>query len=304
MGRSNVLATGAVVLFATAAIGGGWPPDHSKANIGGQEGIAVFPAIAVAEGSTPAPFSSEECVVQLAPENALDQRFTYRCGEWFLPPRSGGYRVWLELDGRVSSFQTFLRTGEDVPYRGKGSVLLHEVVPSGFVSLRHDIPKGHTVRYLSLDRPGRGFAIRVAASSARQRAPLPPGRVVAGVFNDETNEAVSYSRPAVVEEGKTTSLQIDRPSKGSDLVVHLRKPRGPSGDREASFRVESGSGARGADVVHETSSWYVAVWYALPSEPVVLSVTSSEFSMEPKTIELKPREVTTVEARLTAVRSP
>lgn len=282
----------AVVLVVALSASGGWPPDHAKANIDGRQGVAVFPAIAGGE-----PFTSDDCVVKLAPHDAPDRRLTYRCGEWFVPPAPGGYRVWLELDGRVSSFQTSLQEpSEPPPYHGRGFVVVQDVVASGFVSTSSEVPPGHTVRYLSLDRPGLGFSLRASGSAAARPAPMPPGRVLAGIFDDARDEIVAYSRPLLVEEGKSISFDIDPPAAGSDLVVHLQKAR-RSQRGDTSLRIETPSGSRPPDVTYDSRTWHVGVWYGLTSEKATLSVTSPGFATEPRQIALQPQRVTTLNLR-------
>ena len=292
MATTRACTAAAILLVASSASGGGWPPDHAKANIDGRQAVAVFPVIAGGE-----PFASDDCVVQLAPHDAPHRRLTYRCGEWFVPPAPGGYRVWLELDGRVSSFQTSLQEPDEAPpYRGRGFVQVQDVVPSGFVSTASDVPPGHTVRYLNLDRPGRGFSLRASGSAAAKPAPMPPGRVVAGIFDDTRDEAVAYSRPLLVEEGKSTLFHIDPPAAGSDIVVHLQKSlRSQRGD--TSLRIQTPSGVRPPDVTYDSATWHVGVWYGLPSEKATLSVSSPGFATEPQQIALQPQRVTTVNLR-------
>lgn len=239
------------------------------------------------------------CVVQLAPMEALEKRFTFACEEWFLPPRAGMYRVWVELDGRVSSAQTLLRESGDTKFQGSGSVLSHGTVPGGFVAVPQKIPPGHTVRYLNLDRPGYGFSLRVPAATAAKPAAMPPGRVIAGIFNEQDDEAVAHSRPVLVASGKTTEFAIESPREGSDLLVMLRKPSGWSERTNTLIRVRDGSRVWDADVLHDSRNWYVALWYGLPATTVNLSLDAPGMELREATIQLAPQKVTTVRRDLT-----
>ena len=125
---------------------------------------------------------------------------------------------------------------------------------------------------------------------------MPPGRVVAGIFNDARDEAVAYSRPLLVEEGKSVVFDIDPPAKGSDVVVHLRKAvRAKRGD--TTLRIETSSGARPPDVTYDSAMWHIGVWYGLPADKATLSVSSPDFPTDPQPITLQPQRVTTVNLR-------
>ena len=235
------------------------------------------------------------CVVQLAPMDALEQRFTYSCGEWFLPPGEGAYRCWVELDGRVSSVQTLLREPGNTPFDGQGFVILHETVPAGYVSVPQKVPPGHTVRYLNLDRPGYGFSLRVPAATASNASPMPPGRVIAGIFREDTDEAVAHSRPQIVQQGRTTEFRIEPPAKGSDLLVMLRKPSGSPAKTNATLRI----GSKNADVLHETRNWFVALWYGVPTTTVTLSMDAEGVALNETKVQLAPGKIVTVRQDLT-----
>lgn len=287
-----VLGIVAFIASSTATFAQSWPPDHSKADINGREGMLLYPM-----DEQQNRIESRNCVVQLAPMEALETRFTYDCEEWFLPPETGAYLCWLELNGRVSSAQTLLREA-DTKFQGTGFVVSHETVPGGFVSVPQKIPPGHTVRYLSLDRPGYGFSIRVPAGTASKPAPMPPGRVIAGIFSEAADQAVAHSRPLLVEAGKTTEFRIDPPREGSDLLVMLRKPSGPHAPTNAILRVRDGSRVWDADVLHDSRSWYVALWYGLPATAVTLSLEASGLALKETKIQLAPAKVTTVRQNL------
>jgi hypothetical protein len=285
----------AAFVFSAAALAQtSWPPDHAKANIGGREGMLAFPADEKRQ-----PIEPRNCVVRLAPTETPEQRFTYACGEWFLPPGPGAYRCWLEMDGRVSAVQTILREAADTPFRGTGFVVLHETVPAGYVSVSQKVPPGHTVRYLHLDQPGYGFSLRVPPDGAAKPSSIPPGRVMAGIFREDTDEAVAHSRPVVVEKGKTTDIRIDSPKDGSDLLVMLRKPSGTPLKTGAMPQVSHDKGLRDPDVLYESRNWFVALWYGLPATMVTLSLDAAGLELKETKVQLAPQKIATIRRDLT-----
>lgn len=292
--RTRLVLLMVVVAISAPAVAqvAGWPPDESKANIGGKEGMAMFPS------DHEGPIEALDCVVQLAPMDALEKRFTYSCGQWFLPPAAGSYRSWLEMKGRVSAAQTILRYAGDAPFRGEGWKILHETVAAGYVAVPQDVPAGHTVRYLSLDSPMFGFSLRVPPGSASRPAPMPPGRVIAGIFRDDSDDAVAHSRPMTVEAGKTTTFRITPPADGSDLLVMIRKPPGSPPATRCAIRVRAASALHDAEVVRETPGWLIALWYGLPAGEVTLLVDGPDFESPETAIRLTSGKITTIRPTL------
>lgn len=269
-------------------------PDHTKASINGMQGVMEVPAIPNLRGGSD-PVRLPGCRVYLAHKSALHEHLSFPCSEWFRPPAEGAYQVWLATDDAVSSVQTILMA-RDVPYRGFGSVAIHDMEPAGFVTVDTAVPADHILKFLHLDVRGLGFSLRVSSKDAGKRFAIPPGRVVAGIFNSR-DEAVAYSRPLTVKVGETTTFHVTTPDRGSDLLVVLRKPPGHRDGPPLDLLV-SGGAPRAPDVLLEQRSHVVAVWYGLPDERVTLSAASPALELR-RDIELRPRTVSTLRAELT-----
>ncbi len=270
------------------------PPDHAKANINGLQGVMEVPAIRNARGESE-PVRLSGCRVHLAPKAALHEHLSFPCNEWFLTPEEGTYQVWLATEDAVSSVQTILMARK-VPYRGFGSVAIHDMEPAGFVTVDVPVPADHVLKFLHLDVRSLGFSLRVSSRDAGKRFAIPPGRVVAGIFNVR-DEAVAYSRPLTVKVGETTTFHVTSPDRGSDLVVVLRKPPGHRDGPPLDLLV-SGAAPRPPDVLMEQRSHVVAVWYGLLDERVTISAASPALELK-RDIELRPRTVATLRAELT-----
>ena len=269
------------------------PPDHSKANIGGLQGVMDVPAVRNERGEWD-PVRLAGCRVFLAPQAALHKHISFPCNEWYRTPTEGAYQVWLATEDAVSSTQTVLMARE-VPYRGFGSVAIHGMQPAGFVTVDAPVPVDHIVKFLHLDAGGLGFSLRVSSGAAGKRFAMPPGRVVAGIFN-AGDEAVAYSRPLNVKPGEATVFRPTSPDRGSDLLVVLRKPPGHR-DGPPLDLVVSGAVRRAPDVLLEQRSHVVGVWYALVEERVTFSAVSPMLELR-RDLELRPSAISTLRADL------
>jgi hypothetical protein len=268
-------------------------PDHTKANINGLQGVMFASAVQNARGDWD-PVGLPGCRTYLAPKEALHEHLSYPCNEWFVPPAEGTYLVWLATQDAVSTNQTIFMS-RDVPYRGFGSVAIHGLHPAGFVTVDVPVPADHIVKFLHLAAPGLGFSLRVSARDAAKRFPMPPGQVVAGIFNAR-DEAVAYSRPFSVKAGQTTTFHVTPPERGSDLLVILRKPPGHR-DGSPLDLIVRGAAAKAPDVLLEQRSHVVAVWYGLTDERVTFSAASKTLELK-RELQLRPGTISTLRTDL------
>jgi hypothetical protein len=285
-----LLAAAALTLEAQET----FKPDHAKANINGLPGWMDVPAVRNARGEWE-PVRLAGCRVYLAPKTALHEHLSFPCNEWFVTPAEGTYQLWLATEDAVSSPQTILMA-RDEPYRGFGSVAIHRMQPAGFVTVDVPVPADHIVKFLHLDAGGLGFFLQASSRNAGSRFAMPPGRVVAGIFNAR-DEAVAYSRPLSVKAGETTTFRVTPPDRGSDLLVVLRKPPGHR-DGPPLDLVVSDTALRAPDVLLEQRTYVVAVWYALSGERVTFSAVSPTLELK-REVELRPHTVSTLRADLT-----
>lgn len=140
--------------------------------------------------------------------------------------------------------------------------------------------------------------LRVSSGDSGKRFPIPPGRVVAGIYNSR-EEAVAYSRPLIVKTGETTAFRITPPDRGSDLLVVLSRPPGHRDGRLPLDLILKGAVQKAPDVLWDHERRYVlAVWYGLTDERVNVSATSPTLELN-REVELRPRKVSTLRAELT-----
>jgi hypothetical protein len=292
---SVIIAAMIFVLGVAPESRGDWPPNHAKANIGGLQGILIYPYMG---SDSSRPFTMRNCRVVMAPDEALEQRFLYPCGDWFVPLREGAYRTWIEGDSFSSSSQMLVNFVA-APFDGSGLVISTEVVPAGYLVSATGVPAGSTLRLLNLDRSGRGFAIRVAANDALKPIRLPPGRVVASLFDAHDN-AVAQARPVQVEAGKTTKLSLEAPKKGADVQVMLRKTRGVRSDQTVIKTFLMRQGARVTpEVLYEGPTWFVAMWYGVPEGDWTLKAEAANVALAPSPVALRAQHVVTIRRELT-----
>lgn len=257
--------------------------DLREGNIDGKQALMDIPKAPVLYKQDLA-----DCRVILAPAEALEQRLSFPCGTWYVPPAEGHYVTWLESDVAISNPQGVLYN-VDTPYRGAGLVSASTLVPAGYARVQTTVPRGHTVRYLHLDSPRFGFQLRVAGEDAATPVRIPEGRVVAGIF-DREGRAIAHSRPLTITAAETTTFQLEPPEEGADLVVVLRKPRthrARTADLEA--------GGRPPDVHYEKDTHLVAVWYGLPPAPTTINSATLDLHC---VVPLEERTVTTVRERV------
>lgn len=254
------------LLLCPALFGGErFTVDLREGNIDGKQALMDIP-------KAPVLYKEDltNCRVLLAPAQDLEQRLSYPCGTWYIPPAEGHYVTWLETDVAISNPQGVLYN-VDAPYRGSGLVSASPLVPAGYARVQTAVPRGHTVRYLHLDSPGFGFQLRVAGQDAATPVRIPEGRVVAGIF-DREGRATAHSRPLTITATETTTFQLEPPEVGADLVVVLRKSRthrARTADLEA--------GGRLPDVQYEKDTHLVAAWYGLP--PVATTIHSATLGL-------------------------
>lgn len=272
------------LLLSPALFGGErFSVDPREGDLGGKQAFMDFPKTSVLYKEDLA-----DCRVILAPAKAPEQRISFPCGTWYVPPAVGQYLTWLEDDIGISKSQGLINYAE-APYKGMGSVATANLVPAGFARVQNAVPTSHTVRYLHLDSPGVGFQLRVAGDDAARPVRIPEGRIVAGIFGPD-GRAVLYSRPSTITAGEMTTFRLEPPNKGADLVAILRKPR-TRRERTADLQ----AGGKAPDVQYESDTHVVAVWYALPPRPTTVTSATLNFQHE---VALKERAVGTVREKL------
>ena len=240
------------------------------------------------------------CEAHLMPLDHQDIEYRYGCGEWFLPPARGSYKMWAERADRITHIQTiFTYQGGSSP---RGGTIVHlPLGPAGEIALSAPRSNGLSLHAANLDTYLAGtpvisqeFDRRTKANEVRN-VRMPVGRILAGLFDVGTNEAVAVARPATLIEGRVLYVNPQPPAKGADVFAVLQRPRLRTTvkDDPVEVKLEYGGSSRPPDVMADDAGGIVAVWYAIPAGPAKLRADSDhlQFSRE---IVLREQRVTTV----------
>ncbi|HKO03048.1 MAG TPA: hypothetical protein VJ032_15215, partial [Thermoanaerobaculia bacterium] len=221
------------VLIATTALAADAIriPDAKTGEINGIVAVMFWPATATHANGVDELLSADHCHAVLEPWANLADELTYDCGIWFQPPE-GRYRVWLERGDSLTPTTGSLNYAA-TPFTGRGNGMIMPVEPGGRVALASDVlmPPNSELRLVNLDsccasRFTHPFDRRALPASRALRSGLlmPPGRVLAGVFNRATNDAISLAPLANVVAGKLTFVSPHAPPHGTDVFVSLMRP--------------------------------------------------------------------------------
>ena len=252
-------------------------PPRDTGNIGGMRALMFAPGTDTAKGTTQiGPLAG--CTVLAVPDAGRDSELTFPCGEWFLLPKPGLYRMWLEQAGRVSQQISLHYVAE--PFDGTGYVSVHTMKPAGSVTVaKTSDPAAHGVRLLSLEPMlPRAFERRVTRKDAAAPVPMPAGRVLAGWF-DASGNAVALSRPVQVAAGATTNIVPKPPATGADMLVVLTRPVA-EGRCKPVLSARTAGGARAPDAMNAAAERIFAVWYGLPPGRIDVTAVCDELEWE------------------------
>jgi hypothetical protein len=265
-------------------------PDVTKGHV---DGVQAMLAIPLPKSTNP-----ERCEVHLVPNSRPNERFIEPCGKWFLPPAEDLYTVWIEDGGRVSRTKTPVRYWR-TPFNGSGFVTELATVEAGFLRLKNGVSlrEGETLRIGSLTVPNYGFERRAHGVEASRALAMPPGRVIAGIY-DAGNNVVALAPLVDLAAGQTVTIEPRRPAKGSDVFLVLTKPSNrKTGKEETALFLLTGDSRRKPDAVHDVVGRFYAVWYGVEASEATLLVESNTFKYAGPAIVLKNREVSTVRVR-------
>lgn len=260
--------------------------------IDGRQAVLIWPTTANGDLTSPS-----DCHVHLAPAGRLTDDFAFPCAEWFLPPSSGSFDLWVEQGDLISAYQTSMRYIE-----GKGATSgarATEVLgPAGYVRSKAPVANDETLRLLSLTSPSFGFERRLNSNAARERVRVPAGQVLAGIFTS-AGDAIALTRPTTVKHGETVLLDPARPTKGvADLVLVVKRASGGEPmPRDLTVSLTQGASARAPDVLRIAQTRLFAVWYALPPTGGTISVQGEKMA-----VALAAGEVTTIRGQLGSLR--
>ena len=269
-------------------------PDSRTGVINGRSAVLFWPAEAVKEGPPKQLLSPDGCEAHLVAEAERAHELILPCGKW-VQPSPGTYRVWLEQGNTISIAQTVLH------YFGTSEAGLRSVypmVPAGRIAVETSVGKGQSLRFLQAAPLVRSFERRASGPNAGQPVLMPEGMVLAGLFDDSSNDAVALSRPLTIRSGQTSTVTLQQPRTGSDVLVILERPRRPAGKRDVVRVSLQSGGTRSPDLFINAADRVVAVWYGLAEGSARLVIDSETLELAPEEIGLARSGVTTVRRRL------
>ena len=264
--------------------------DPTTGNIGGRIAFAALP-------SDPQPANHAPCEVHLVLTSYDAEELISPCNTWFQPP-VGRYLFWLEQGPYVSYQSVMFYAGE--PFHQSGMLLSKPLFPAGTLEIDHNpIPPGATFRVLSLqiERNYRPFDRVIKPGSRTHTLRVPAGRVIAGVF-DAAGNALSLSRPVVVEQGRTASVAFD-PRVTTTLLVILDRFVGhpPLPSCEASLTIE-GRVHPGPAIDLQAHDRVVLVWYDIKTGDAQFDFRCGSDQTLNRALQLPSDKVTTIRTRL------
>jgi hypothetical protein len=221
--------------------------------------------------------------VHLVPASHPDTEIIKSAGTWFVLPEKGDYRWWIEGNGLLGPSGALVFDFRKAEAGLRGSAALDRVAPAGTVLLEPSIPlpKGTVVRLLALES---GFARRAARATATGGALMPPGHVVAALFDNTTNEYSAVARPATLAPGASVMVAPRPPvAPNTDLIVRVSIADRPFFDKAASptiAAVLSDGTRRAPDAVGSDDSNIYAFWYSLVAKSVTLELTSRLYAAD------------------------
>lgn len=283
-------------------------PDARNAVIDGKVAVGAWPT---RHGEIVGP---EGFTVHLTGEAELERERVHPAGSWFQPP-PGRYRIWLEGADPARGGRPYITPGFSLlrfrggPFRGRGVVSRHEVVPAGEVVLspRHPLPEGGSLHLLQVEpvafqgRPTRGFLRALPAGVPGKPVLMPAGRMIGLVYDRETRRYVAASPVVNLPAASRVRVEPAARSGVSDLLVILRRGRAAETVEEAAIevRAERPDGKRLApDVLVPSRERVYALWYDAGSRSLRVDARSKTGYLESTEVVLRPGGLATLRADL------
>lgn len=210
---------------------------------------------------------SKNLLVHMIPESDPSVELTAPAGEWFLPPGdSDRFKIWMEGPGLISRRQWLFRWAR-TPYEGLPPKAVRVPVgPAAVVRLSATttLTDSESVRLLQLET---GFARRLQRDRSEVPVQLPPGQVVACIFDDRENRYVGLSQPTSAALGKPAVISPQRQTPPlSDVLLHFVRPQREAPWAEATVRLRQTQGdvltpaAMGGDSTNLYAFFYGVSW--------------------------------------------
>jgi hypothetical protein len=309
----RVLGSAAVVLAAMVVVAADIRlPDVSKGEINGKVAILAWPISGVevnraggAGARAGKLLTPEQCSAYLVSTQDLEHELVYPCGKWF-QPAVGRYRMWLEGPD-LSTAGYGIVDYDAEPFQGRGMAMMFPLNPAGRVALSKTVVLRPEMSFRLLQIRGvlpngilpGPFDRRVRAEIAYSGVQMGTGSVFAAIFDRKTDDAIALAPPIAISVGKTVQVAPALPSKGTDVLVILERPRiVDAGEEEIALSLELGEKAHKPDVFMNTATHVFGIWYGVEGRSARLRVNSTALRYAGGDFILKPNKVVTVRAKL------
>jgi hypothetical protein len=285
--------------------------DARKGLIDGRAAVGLWPSTTSDLKGKPADPGGFEAHIALRDD--LDSEMVHPAGEWFFPPTSGVFLVWLESPTRflMSPSPTPLIYHFPAPAAEHGLAFVGRIMPAGRVRLDAPPCGGdctlellHANSHIGPDGFVRPEMKRsVAERAAVERGALmPAGALAATLYDRRLKEVRAVEAPIALTAGQTVALRPKPPGPNlSDLVVVLTRPKAIrnaiGADAMPKLRLASGQSLPPAFAVVGPKKLY-AIWKGVGAGKATLSVESKTLRLPQPEIVLRPGRVESVEATL------
>jgi hypothetical protein len=288
--RDIVLATAAA--FTIQAAAQQTLPDPAAGEIDGKQAVLLWPADGRVGG----------CRATLVPETDPDTELHYQCGEWFIPP-FGRYKAWIEGPASISAAPSRL-VYQSSQFSGKGLMAVVETTSAGEVMLETPWP-GTSFRAINLESFTFGSVLapafdRRASGDEVRPIRMPAGRLLAGVFDPRSGDAVALARPVHIRAGGLTHVKPALPESGTDVLVVLDRPkvRTQAEEDAVAFQLEVDGQRSPPGVLADSADRVYAVWYGVEGRRARVIANGRELTFAGREFPLFSRRVITVRGQL------
>ena len=300
------LATFLIAIVALPAVAQLSRIDHSKANVNGRRGYAVWPKV----NDLPGDPAGHEVV--FAKREQPETWLRLSAGTWHELP-AGEYWVLLEGPFAVNQYPSMAHWSNG-PYEGRGSAHMIPVVAAGRVQLGAECPVRRCLAWLlhessNLEALPGYFETEMLRWStlefARNKGVLmPAGRVAAALYDAERREFVGIQVPVDIPPLRAMTVRPLTPRIGrSALILELARPvmtpKRPEKDVEVAL--VAGDATLRPAFVARTHRKIIAIWSDVPAGPARVDVSSSVAYLREKDLRLRPGKVENLSLNLAAL---
>lgn len=260
----------------------------------------------------PTPYPGDRPVELLDPEGVAvhmtkaddpGRELSFPAGWPFLPP-PGPWRVWLQSDWSITPYNNVIFFPRIWPDTGITSHQL-PIAPGGKVEWAEGaMPDGELWLLHVGEHPwgiGYEFSRRIPLIDLADGILMPPGPVVAGLWNSSMKRLLALSRPFLVRVGRSVAVPVRAArATDADLIVFARRPMHVDNrDMEGHVLVVRQRGEEyRPDLTLPTLGGVYAIWYDLPQGSSMIEGSNDSLYLERHVLDLRGGSVERLDAEL------